>query len=329
MRELKEDAMPLPTVHPLRGRGRLSTHSFDERRAGGAHNAHDIVAPSGTPIVAATSGRVIKVYRDGRAPVGAGDRAPTPGEAHVGNGVAIRDDDGWTHIYAHMRDIPLVRPHTRVEAGELLGYVGTTGRSDGPHLHYSIDRGARRVDATDRLRTLAVEAVDPPAESSRGTTGLLPDASDWSADEIRRKAALALAWQRDWRPAQWESEWEPWGRPNESGQPLARAVLRRAMMVVQQNVTTMTQFIHHALATGNLEDARRRAASLQEYVHRMHRISVEQRNNPPNAVLANARRVITESARNAALAVLPEPGGTMETALIMAALVALGLWVLA
>lgn len=82
------------------------------------HTGQDMSAPIGTPIKAAASGVA-------KSPSGGG---------WAGNHAIIDHGDGST-LYAHMQR-SLVRPGQQVKGGEVIGYVGMTGRSFGPHLHF-------------------------------------------------------------------------------------------------------------------------------------------------------------------------------------------------
>lgn len=91
--------------------------------------------PVGTPIYSATSGKVVLIYRDG---VG-------PGVIN-GNAVHVRAPDGrlWSYLHLSRIDIPL---GAVVEPGTLLGRLGSTGRSTGPHLHLQVEAPSReRLD---------------------------------------------------------------------------------------------------------------------------------------------------------------------------------------
>ena len=95
-------------LHPLSGRVR-------------AHKGIDYAAPTGTPIWAAGDGRVEFAGRKGG----------------YGNAVVISHGRGITTLYGHMsRFAKSARSGRSVRQGELIGYVGTTGASTGPHLHY-------------------------------------------------------------------------------------------------------------------------------------------------------------------------------------------------
>lgn len=99
--------------------------SFDDPRTGGrTHHAIDILAPTGTAVVAAASGTVL---RRGGGRLG-------------GKSVTIvSPDSAFVYYYAHLsRYGARSAPGTRVDAGDRLGDVGTTGNADTAHLHFAI-----------------------------------------------------------------------------------------------------------------------------------------------------------------------------------------------
>ena len=121
---------------PVAGRTSAAVQSyFMDPRDGGKRDHHgvDIFAPHGTPVVAASSGYVSSV-------------ATTPLGGHV---VWVWDPRrGQSHYYAHLSR-QAVSIGTRVEAGEVIGYVGNTGnaRRTPPHLHFGIyARGDGPID---------------------------------------------------------------------------------------------------------------------------------------------------------------------------------------
>ena len=92
------------------------------------YNAVDLAAPSGTPIMASASGDVIVSRSSGW-------------NGGYGSYVVVKHDNGTQTLYAHMsKDIVSVGQH--VQQGQVIGYVGSTGLSTGPHLHFEI-RGAK------------------------------------------------------------------------------------------------------------------------------------------------------------------------------------------
>lgn len=91
----------------------------------GSHpGAADLFAPRGTPVVAMTSGQVVKVG----------------GEGAGGNSVTIKGDDGRMYYYAHLNETPMARQGQQVNAGQQLGGVGDSGnaKGTGTHLHLGI-----------------------------------------------------------------------------------------------------------------------------------------------------------------------------------------------
>ncbi len=87
------------------------------------HKGVDFGAPTGTPIYAAGSGTVVRSSRFGS----------------YGNYVRIRHVNGYETAYAHLNGYgPGIRSGVRVEQGQIIGYVGATGRVTGAHLHYEV-----------------------------------------------------------------------------------------------------------------------------------------------------------------------------------------------
>ena len=99
------------------------------RGSGRAHNAIDIMAPHGTPVVAAAPGTVEKLFF-----------------SNGGGGITayVRSEDGrWIYYYAHLQDYaPGLREGQKVGQGDPIGRVGSTGNANpaGPHLHFAINR---------------------------------------------------------------------------------------------------------------------------------------------------------------------------------------------
>ena len=125
-------AIPVDGVRPEH-----LTDTFTAARGGGSrsHDAIDIMAPEGTPIVAAAPGTVEKLFNS----VGKG-----------GLTAYVRSDDGkWMYYYAHLSAYDgALREGQRINRGEPIGLVGHTGAAsaDSPHLHMAINsmnRGER------------------------------------------------------------------------------------------------------------------------------------------------------------------------------------------
>jgi murein DD-endopeptidase MepM/ murein hydrolase activator NlpD len=95
------------------------------------HRGVDFGARSGTPIMAAGNGIVEVAGRNGG----------------YGNYVRIRHSGSYKTAYAHMKKFAKgVRKGSRVKQGQIIGYVGTTGRSTGPHLHYEVHQGGKQIN---------------------------------------------------------------------------------------------------------------------------------------------------------------------------------------
>lgn len=94
------------------------------------HDGIDFTAPTGTPIYATGDGVIMR------------KRGKMSGYGKV---VVIDHDYGYTTLYAHMSKI-IVRPGQKVKRGEIIGYVGNTGRSTGPHLHYEVRKDDRPIN---------------------------------------------------------------------------------------------------------------------------------------------------------------------------------------
>ncbi|HZI92933.1 MAG TPA: peptidoglycan DD-metalloendopeptidase family protein [Patescibacteria group bacterium] len=98
------------------------------------HNGLDIVAPRGTRVLAPADGIVTKAGR----------------ETGYGNAVYLSHGNGVTTRYAHL-DGFAVRPGQEIRRGDVLGYVGDTGRSLGAHLHYEVLVNNTKVDPSQYI----------------------------------------------------------------------------------------------------------------------------------------------------------------------------------
>jgi murein DD-endopeptidase MepM/ murein hydrolase activator NlpD len=95
------------------------------------HRGVDFAAARGTPIYAAGNGTIDYAGRKGS----------------YGNYIRIRHNGNYQTAYAHMKGLARgMRKGRRVSQGQVIGYVGTTGRSTGPHLHYEILRKGKQLN---------------------------------------------------------------------------------------------------------------------------------------------------------------------------------------
>jgi len=96
-----------------------------------AHLGIDYAAPRGTPIHAAGAGRIIEMRRS----------------TSYGNLTKIRHADGYMTLYAHQKKFRAgMRRGKKVKKGEVIGYIGTTGISTGPHLHFGLYKHNRAIN---------------------------------------------------------------------------------------------------------------------------------------------------------------------------------------
>jgi murein DD-endopeptidase MepM/ murein hydrolase activator NlpD len=126
----------IPSIQPISNRNLNRIASgfgyridpvYKDRRL---HPGLDFTAPAGTPIYATADG----VVKDAGFNTGG-----------YGNRVVVNHGFGYETLYAHMVRIK-ARVGTRVKRGEVIGYVGSTGKSTGPHLHYEVHKNGTILD---------------------------------------------------------------------------------------------------------------------------------------------------------------------------------------
>ncbi len=121
------------------------------------HAGIDFSAPTGTPIYATGDGVVER--KTGRM-------------SGYGKVVKINHGYGYETLYAHCSKI-IVRPGQKVKRGEIIGYVGNTGRSTGPHLHYEVIKNGKKInpihffyqDLTPEEYEKVIEIASRPTQS--------------------------------------------------------------------------------------------------------------------------------------------------------------------
>jgi murein DD-endopeptidase MepM/ murein hydrolase activator NlpD len=96
------------------------------------HRGTDFAAPSGTPIMASGSGVITRARWCGGG----------------GNCIKIKHNSTYETIYAHMKNFARgIKEGVRVKQGQIIGYVGSTGKSTGPHLHYEVVINGKKVNS--------------------------------------------------------------------------------------------------------------------------------------------------------------------------------------
>ena len=96
------------------------------------HRGTDFAAPLGTPIMASGNGVIIRAQWCGGG----------------GNCVKIKHNSSYSTIYAHMSKFAKgIKNGVRVKQGQIIGYVGSTGKSTGPHLHYEVILNGKKINS--------------------------------------------------------------------------------------------------------------------------------------------------------------------------------------
>ena len=96
------------------------------------HRGTDFAAPEGTPVMASGSGKIIRARWCGGG----------------GNCIKIRHNSTYSTVYAHLKNFARgIKEGKRVSQGQIIGYVGSTGMSTGPHLHYEVIVNGKKVNS--------------------------------------------------------------------------------------------------------------------------------------------------------------------------------------
>ncbi len=96
------------------------------------HKGTDFAAPLGTPIMASGNGKVIRAKWCGGG----------------GNCIKIKHNTTYSTVYAHMKNFAGgIKVGIRVKQGQIIGYVGSTGKSTGPHLHYEVIKNGKSINS--------------------------------------------------------------------------------------------------------------------------------------------------------------------------------------
>ncbi len=94
------------------------------------HTGVDFTAPIGTPIYATGDGKIVQ---------------PNSSMSGYGKFVVVNHGYGYQTLYAHMSKV-IVKPGDKVTRGQIIGYVGNSGVSTGPHLHYEVLKNGKQID---------------------------------------------------------------------------------------------------------------------------------------------------------------------------------------
>jgi len=120
---------PPPDLWPSRGYVTKEFTEGDTHRGEMPHLGIDLVAPTGSPLLAAGRGVVVRAEWDD----------------YLGNYVEIRHGFGYVTVYGHCNSLSVL-PGDRVDRGQRIGELGGTGQASAPHLHFEVWKGDRAVD---------------------------------------------------------------------------------------------------------------------------------------------------------------------------------------
>ena len=144
--QTKIPQVPVKNVEPILG---------DRLGAGRNHGGVDLLVPKGTPLRAISDGQIVDSDYDAKG---------------WGNFLVMRDNLGIYHLYGHM--LSGYKKGGLVKRGEVIGKVGTTGRSTGPHLHWEVGTGwdgyriSERFDALNKYSKYAPFNTAPEESKS-------------------------------------------------------------------------------------------------------------------------------------------------------------------
>ncbi len=135
LEEKQEESEKIPMILPVDNKDSWISGSFGWREnpftgtGREFHNGLDISAPWRTPIIAPADGKVVRTGND----------------RSLGNFVRIKHNKQYATLYGHMNEIAVKRGK-KIKRGDLIGYMGNTGRSTGVHLHYSVVKDKKFID---------------------------------------------------------------------------------------------------------------------------------------------------------------------------------------
>jgi murein DD-endopeptidase MepM/ murein hydrolase activator NlpD len=141
LQALQSTPLGVPHPGPLSSRFGMRPNPFTGQGSE-MHGGLDFKGDLGDPVRCTANGKVIVAKS----------------ESGYGNLVEVEHEHGYVTVYAHLSHIN-VKPGQRVHAGDVLGALGSTGRSTGPHLHYEVQHGGKRLNPETFL-SLSAPAVD-------------------------------------------------------------------------------------------------------------------------------------------------------------------------
>jgi murein DD-endopeptidase MepM/ murein hydrolase activator NlpD len=136
----------IPSILPLKNLNRkYMISSFYKKRLHPVeqtikmHNGVDIAAPTGTPVHATADGIIIKIFQN---------------NSSIGYAIKIKHAHHYQTLYGHLNSLPNCQVGWEVKRGQIIGYVGSTGLSTAPHLHYCVYYRAMPINPYQYLNLL-------------------------------------------------------------------------------------------------------------------------------------------------------------------------------
>ncbi|MEL6670936.1 MAG: M23 family metallopeptidase [Bacteroidota bacterium] len=132
-------AQSVPSLKPLDGEiiSNFGMRTHPIKKVKQHHRGVDFKADFGTPIKATAEGKVLKAGVD-------------PNAKAYGIKIEIEHAEGYTTLFAHLQEAK-VKAGDTVKAGDIIGLVGSTGRSKGPHLHYEVRKDNKPVNPANYM----------------------------------------------------------------------------------------------------------------------------------------------------------------------------------
>ena len=152
----------------------LRASSGINRSNGNAHDAIDISGPAGTPLYAVQDAKVTSAPRSMcRNKKDGPDKIMQKRPSTCGNELKYKTIEGYVVGYCHLDNPALVKKGDIIKKGQLVGYMGDTGSSTGPHLHWSVKKGGKILHPADFYPSgwiLLKESTNPLVETRRNMT---------------------------------------------------------------------------------------------------------------------------------------------------------------
>ena len=133
----------IPEIQPLKANFKISStfgmqaHPISKLKR--HHDGIDLSAPIGTPVYASADGKI--------------SIADPKGDQKFGKYIRIRHNEEYETFYAHLGDVT-VKEGEMIRKGQMIGEVGTTGLSTGPHLHFEIIKNGQKIDPSEMIDEL-------------------------------------------------------------------------------------------------------------------------------------------------------------------------------